>query len=159
MASVTEDQVANALTLVGFSVLRAGWPDYLAVHTATGEAVAVEVKAGNDAPNVAQKAMHQALARAGLPVLVAHKGYSQKPAYGRGSFYSWLTDQLLEDGNCGDFAREYLFADECPKGSSDLRDWASFVGAERIARQQLLTVWGIWWNARPLRGVTLETGA
>lgn len=60
----------GALCRAGFEVLRNGWPDFLA--TRDNDILAVEVKAGPDRVSTAQHAMHQALERAGIPVVVVH---------------------------------------------------------------------------------------
>jgi hypothetical protein len=43
----------------GFTVLRGGWPDFLAIKD--GQVIGVEVKAGSDKLSKAQEAMHKAL--------------------------------------------------------------------------------------------------
>ena len=63
---------------------RAGMPDVLAV--VEGQAVFVEVKAGNDRLSDAQKATHTALTNAGAAVYVAHDFQG---------FYDWFTKHFL----------------------------------------------------------------
>src|SRR5580698_8131330 len=63
-----ERKMAVALTNSGYSVLRKGWPDFLAV--AGNRVIAVEVKNHKDQVRPEQAEMHEVLKRIGIPVLV-----------------------------------------------------------------------------------------
>jgi len=72
-----ETAVAKFLEERGWTVCRNGWPDLLAFQTYrdgvrmdNSRTMAIEVKHGRDKLSDAQKACHQVLARAGIPVHV-----------------------------------------------------------------------------------------
>lgn len=67
-----ERLVHDALTGSGYEVLRSGWPDFLVTHP-TGRVFGLEWKelGTRDLVRPNQERMHDALARAGLPTLVA----------------------------------------------------------------------------------------
>lgn len=67
-----EREVVDALKAEGYTVLRNGWPDFLAVRG--NDTVAVEVKAPTDSLTNAQFRMHSALKAIGIETVVAREG-------------------------------------------------------------------------------------
>lgn len=68
--SAAERIALDELEAAGAVVLRDGWPDYLI--ELRGRIIGVEVKGRGDVVRPHQAAMHDALRRAGLPVLIAY---------------------------------------------------------------------------------------
>ena len=69
--SGAEAAFAAQMTKLGYTVLQAGWPDFLIVPPGPSESIfAVELKSGSDPLRSAQEPLHAALRRAGLPVAV-----------------------------------------------------------------------------------------
>jgi hypothetical protein len=79
MPNQLEDSVRTALERRGFTVLRNGWPDFMAIakhsdpNRATG--FALEVKSNGDDLSEEQVKMHEALRKFGVPVLVARQNF------------------------------------------------------------------------------------
>jgi len=66
--NVGESVIRTQLEQRGFTVLRGGWPDFLALKD--GHGLGVEVKGYGDSLSRTQRAMGRALGELGLPVLV-----------------------------------------------------------------------------------------
>jgi Holliday junction resolvase len=58
-SNYSEEKIRKQYEAKGFTVLRGGWPDFLAIKD--GQVIGIEVKSGNDKLRPAQEKMHKAL--------------------------------------------------------------------------------------------------